>query len=108
MDPQFEIANSSMGSRRYDRAMARVPLNLDTSPEVEELQIAAWTRMTPEEKGAIVSGLTGATIALALAGIRQRHPDASPREQRLRLALITLGPELALKAFPEIASLDPL
>jgi len=43
---------------------------------------------------------------LALAGVRQRHPDASPREQRLRLAVITLGLDLARRAFPEIAALD--
>ena len=42
----------------------------------------------------------GASRPRALAGIRDRHPEASPREQRLRLALITLGPELAVKAFP--------
>jgi hypothetical protein len=45
-------------------------------------------------------------MRLAMAGIRQRHPDASPHEQRLRLALITLGPELARAAFPDAATLD--
>ena len=33
-----------------------------------------------------------------------RHPNASPREHFLRLALITLGPELASGAYPEISS----
>lgn len=62
--------------------------------------------MTPAEKAAIVSGLTNAVYELAHAGIRQRHPDASPREQFLRLALITLGPELASRAYPDAAGLD--
>lgn len=85
--------------------MARVPVSLDTSPAVERMQVEAWRRMTPEQKAATVRGLTRATFAMAMAGIRHRHPEASPREQRLRLALITLGPDLAVKAFPEIAGL---
>jgi hypothetical protein len=55
-----------------------------------------------------VSGLTNAVYELARAGIRQRYPDASPREQFLRLARITLGPELARNAYPDAARLaDP-
>jgi hypothetical protein len=83
-----------------------VPLSLDTSPEIERMQVDAWRRMSMEQKAAIVTGLTEAVFTLTLAGIRHRHPDASPHEQRLRLAVITLGPDLARKAFPEVAALD--
>lgn len=82
------------------------PLAADTSPDTERRQIERWREMTPAEKAAIVSGLTNAVYELAHAGIRQRHPDASPREQFLRLALITLGPELASRAYPDAAGLD--
>jgi len=82
------------------------PLSLDTSPEIERMQIDGWRRMSPAEKAAIVSGLTQAVYDLARAGIRLRHPDASPREQFLRLALLTLGPDLARRAYPEIATTD--
>lgn len=51
-------------------------------------------------------GLTRAVYDLALAGVRQRHPHASPREQFLRLAVLTLGRDLACRAYPEIAALD--
>jgi predicted Fe-S protein YdhL (DUF1289 family) len=86
----------------------RPPLAVDTSPETERRQIERWREMTPAEKAAIVSGLTSAAYELARAGIRQRHPDASSREQFLRLALITLGPALARKAYPDAARLaDP-
>jgi hypothetical protein len=61
--------------------------------------------MSPVEKAAMVSGLTEAVYALARAGIRHRYPDATPREQFLRLAIVTLGPDLARKAYPEIAQL---
>lgn len=64
--------------------------------------------MSPAEKAAIVSGLTRAVYDLALAGVRLRHPGASPREQFLRLALVTLGPDLARQAYPEIAATDLL
>jgi len=82
------------------------PLSLDTSPEIERLQIEQWRQMSPGEKAAIVSGLTLAVYDLALAGVRQRHPDAPPREQFLRLAIVTLGPDLARRAYPEIATTD--
>jgi len=87
--------------------MSRTPLSLDTSPEVEEMLINAWREMTPEQKGAIMTGLTRATFALARAGVRDRYPDASPEEQRLRLAILILGEELAHKAYPESATLVP-
>jgi hypothetical protein len=63
--------------------------------------------MTSAEKAAVISGLTEAVYELARAGIRQRHPNASPREQFLRLAIVTLGPDLARQAYPEITLLDP-
>jgi hypothetical protein len=94
-------------SHCYDRRMLRVPLNLDTSPEIEQMQVEAWQGMSTEQKAAIVSGLTRAVYDLAAAGIRQRFPHASPRAQHLCLAVITLGPDLALKAFPDVAALDP-
>ena len=86
--------------------MPRQPLALDTSPEVEALQIERWRQMTPAEKGEIITGLTRAVFELAAAGVRHRYPEATPREQFLRLAIVTLGPDLALRAYPEIAQLD--
>ena len=70
------------------------------------MQVDAWRRMSAAEKAALVTGLTEAAFSVTLAGIRHRHPDASPRELQLRLAIITLGPELARKAFPDAAALD--
>jgi hypothetical protein len=71
------------------------PLSADTSPEIERLQIERWRQMSPGEKASLVSGLTQAVYDLARAGIRQRYPDASPREQILQLAMLTLGVDLA-------------
>ena len=82
------------------------PLSLDTSPEVERLQIERWREMTPAQKLGLVSGLSRAVNRLAMIGIRERHPQASRREQFLRFAMLTLGPDLARAAYPEIADLD--
>jgi len=62
--------------------------------------------MSPAQKAAVVSGLTQAVFELAHAGVRHRHPTASPHEQFLRLAIVTLGLDLARKAYPDIDSLD--
>jgi hypothetical protein len=81
-------------------------LSLDTHAEAEHLQIAIWHRMTPQQKLELVAGASRAVRELALAGLRQRHPDASSRELTLRYACLTLEPELARAAYPEMATLD--
>lgn len=85
--------------------MAGSPLSLDTSPEVERLQVEAWRSMPSAQKAAIVSGLSRAVHQVALAGVRQRYPSATPREHFLRLAIATLGPDLASRAYPEIVAM---
>jgi hypothetical protein len=80
-------------------------LSLDTSPEVEARQIEGWRRMTPAAKIALVLQMSAAVRSMALAGVRLRYPAASPGEQRLRLAQVVLGDDLARKAYPEIAGL---
>jgi hypothetical protein len=91
---------------RYNPVMSPVPLSLDTPPDIEHRQIEAWRRMSPAEKAAIVSGLTRAAYDLARAGVRARHPEAAPREHFLRLAIVTLGRDLARRAYPEIDAMD--
>jgi hypothetical protein len=81
----------------------RTPLSCDTSPEVEGRQIESWRQMSAAQKAATITGLTRAAYAMALAGVRHRDPDASPREHFLQLALIVLGPDLACRAYPDAA-----
>jgi hypothetical protein len=71
--------------------------SLDTDPAVEERQIEAWRRMTPAQKLRIVSELVRASEELALAGIEQRHPDATGRELELRLAALRLDRDLMVR-----------
>ena len=80
----------------------------DTSPEAVRVQVDLWRRMSPVEKAAIVRGVSLAIQRLSLAGIRIRHPGASNRECMLRMAMITLGRELACKVYPEaVRMVDP-
>jgi hypothetical protein len=78
----------------------------DTPRDIEQRQIEAWRRMPPSEKLSLVIRLSDTVRELALAGVRQRYPDASPREQFLRLAMVTLGDDLARKAYPEIETME--
>jgi hypothetical protein len=77
----------------------------DTPLEVEARQIEEWRRMSTAEKAALISGLTNATFVLARAGLRRRHPAASERELFLRMAVLTLGRDLAERAYPDARSL---
>jgi hypothetical protein len=85
--------------------MARKPLAADTPVEVEDRQIEAWRRMSTAEKAALVSGLTNAALEMTKAGLRDRYPEASERELFLRLAVLTLGTDLADRAYPDARSL---
>jgi hypothetical protein len=90
---------------RHRIVHVREPLAADTPEDIEERQIARWRDMSIGEKAALVSSLSQTVHDIALAGIRRRYPDATPREWFLRLAMLRLGRELALRAYPEIADL---
>ena len=80
-------------------------LSSDTCPALERLQLDLWRQMTPYDRIGAVSRLSRAVQELAMAGIRQRHPHASERECLLRLAVLKLGTDLAVRAFPDVAQL---
>ena len=92
--------------RSYNHRTVQTPLAFDTSGDIEQRQIESWRAMSPREKADIVSALTAATFELALAGVRHRHPEATQHEQFLRLALVTLGPDLARRVYPDIDRLS--
>lgn len=80
----------------------------DTSEGIERLQFQLWGRMTSIEIAQAVGALSVAARELALAGLRNQFPRASDTELQLRLSVITLGRELATRAYPEILKLvDP-
>jgi hypothetical protein len=70
----------------------------DTPTEVEVLMVERYRRMTPAQKAAKVASLTASTHAVALAGLRVAHPDATDRELKLRLALRYIDRDLLERA----------
>ena len=85
--------------------MKRHDLSRDTSPDAARLQIKIWREMSSIQKAETVSAVSRSVQTMALAGIRQRHADASERECFLRWALLTLGEEAVLRAYPDAAAL---
>ena len=78
----------------------------DTSPEAWEVYVRLIRQMTPEQRLLRACDLSGMVRQLALAGIRQRHPNASDDGVRKRFAAITLGPELARKVYGWDSEMD--
>ena len=74
-------------------------LSPDTSPQIEQMQIERLRQMPAWRKLALVGEMNRAVRDLALAGLRQRHPNDTPAQRRRRLAGLLLGEELAAHAY---------
>ncbi|MBA3231344.1 MAG: hypothetical protein H0T05_00840 [Acidobacteria bacterium] len=102
--------NGAMDDRRQQRAApatGRAVLSRDTTAEAERRQVEVWRRMTTVERAQVIDGACRAARALAVAGLRERHPDASERMVVALYAELTLGRDMALKAYPELAGRPP-
>lgn len=75
----------------------------DTHPKMEALQIELIRRMPPWKKIAMIDSLNETVKMLAISGIRQRHPEATPEQIRRILAETMLGLELAQKVYGHAA-----
>ena len=71
----------------------------DTHPKMEALQIQFIRRMPAWKKISIVDGLNETVKTLAISGIKQRHPNATPEQIHRMLAELMLGAELARKVY---------
>lgn len=70
----------------------------DTDPRAERVLIEGLRAMPAWRKIDLMGQMSEMAKQLALAGVRQRHPEADEAEVRRRLADIMLGPELARQA----------
>lgn len=76
------------------------PLARDTPPEVEELILEGYRRMTPQEKIRRIVELNRAVEEMAAARIRAQYgPDLSERELQLRLASLRLERQTMVEVF---------
>ena len=70
---------------------------IDAIDAAERLQIELLRRVPPWRKLEMVSQMNQTVRMLALSGLRQRHPQATPEELHRRLADLLLGPMLAAR-----------
>jgi len=71
----------------------------DTHPKMEAIQIEIIRRMPSWKKISIMEALNETVKALAISGIKERHPNATPQEIQRMLAELMLGAELARKVY---------
>jgi hypothetical protein len=75
------------------------PLSADTPPHIERIQIERLRQMPAWRKLALVGEMNQAVCDLALAGLRQRHPNDTTVQRHRRLAGLLLGAELAARVY---------
>lgn len=61
--------------------------------------IASYRAMPIEEKAQLIRRLEAGATRMAVIGIRERFPDASDEEVRLRLGALRIEPALMVAAF---------
>ena len=66
---------------------------------MEKLQLDLLRQASPWRKAHMMGQMYLTMKERALNGLRQRHPEASERELRRRLADLMLGPELAVQVY---------
>jgi len=72
----------------------------DTRPEAKQMQIELLRQAPAWRKLEMVGQLNQTVRTLALSGLRQRHPEATPQELQRRLADLLLGgPNLAAQVY---------
>lgn len=74
----------------------------DTHPTIEALQMDKIRRTPPWKKMAVVDSLNETIRTLAISGIQQRHPTATPEQVRRMLSEMLLGAELAEKVYGDV------
>ncbi|MCC6607974.1 MAG: hypothetical protein IT327_32510 [Anaerolineae bacterium] len=74
-------------------------MNWDTSPEAEAVLFKLWRETPAWRKLEMMESLNQGARQLALMGLRQRFPGASPEELQRRLASILLGEALASRVY---------
>ncbi len=83
-------------------------LSRDTSSAGPEDQYRIWHEMPDWRKIELACELYATVKTLALAGLRDRFPHASPDELKRRLADLLLGPDLAARVYGPLPPGSPL
>ena len=71
------------------------PISADTTPEAEAVLFDLLAKKTPAEKLQMVSRMNATVRALALSGLRERHPYEDAAQLKIRLAELLYGSAVA-------------
>ena len=71
----------------------------DTHSSIEKILIDNYRKRTVLEKLKMVKEINQTCQSMALAGIKQRYPDADDGELRLRLGALWLDKKIMLKVY---------
>jgi hypothetical protein len=71
----------------------------DTDEKIEQYLVEQYRKMPSWKKMEIVRALILTCQELALVGIRERYPNATEEEIKLRLAALWLNKELMIKLY---------
>jgi hypothetical protein len=74
----------------------------DTAPEVAARYDAMIGALSGDRRLAIAAQLTEGVRAMAMAGLRSRHPGAGDAELRCRLAALLYGRDVARRLFGDV------
>lgn len=88
---------------RYTHLVSKPRLASDSDPWAERRQVAIWRSLSPFEKAQLTRAASRGAAGLAMAGLRSRYPEASPRELEIRMARLLLGDDLTRAAYPGAA-----
>jgi hypothetical protein len=82
-------------------------LPLDTTPEAQAVQDAAYRGMTGRERSAVAFRLSQLARDTAAAGIRSRHPQYTADEAHRALFRLMFGDALAQQVWPALPLMAP-
>jgi hypothetical protein len=71
------------------------PLSADTTPEAEAFLFQLLAKKSPAEKLQMVGRMNASVRELAMSGLRERHPQDSELQLKIRLAELLYGKQLA-------------
>jgi hypothetical protein len=80
---------------------------LDTSPEVERVQVEIFRKMTPARRLQLAIELTQTSRKLLALGVRRRHPEYNEEQIRLAVIRLTIPEKLFLAAYPHAKEIVP-
>lgn len=82
-------------------------LSSDTTPEAEELLFELLAKKSPAEKLQMVCQSSATMRTLAMSGLRERYPQDTNFQLKIRLAELLYGADAAKEIAVRLASIQP-